>query len=93
MQAIFLPLAMYSGFGRLLIFQKIKIKFLYVCLMQEVFLHNIPLTLLIAYNDIMLKKKLKLDLASFVMAGLHLVVVFIELTFFRCYLNKGINLE
>ena len=84
---------MYTGFGRLLILQEIKIKYLYVCMGQEVFLHTLPLTLLVAYNNLMLRKSFKLDIACLVTSGLHLLIVFAELTIFRCYLNKGINLE
>ena len=84
---------MYTGFGRLVILHEIKIKYLYVCLAQEVLLHNLPLTILMVYNNILLSKKFKLDIAAFSLAGLNLLQIVIELTYFRCNLNKGINLE
>lgn len=93
LQTLFLPLAMFSGFGRLVILHEIKIKYLYASLAQEVLLHNLPLTLLMAYNDYMLSKKFKLDIIAFVVAGLNLMQIFIEMTYFRIHLNKGINLE
>lgn len=93
LQTLFLPLAMFSGFGRLVILDEIKIKYLYASLAQEVLLHTLPLTLLMAYNDFMLNKKFKLDIIAFVISGLNLIQVFIEMTYFRIHLNKGINLE
>lgn len=51
------------------------------------------MTLLVAYNNMMLRKSFRLDIACLVTSGLHLLIVFAELTIFRCYLNKGINLE
>ena len=93
LQTLFLPVAMFSGFGRLVILHEIKVKYLYASLAQEVLLHNLPLTLLMAYNNYMLSKKFKLDIVAFVIAGLNLIQVFIEMTYFRIHLNKGINLE
>lgn len=92
-QAIFMPITMYTGFGRLVVLHDIKTKYLYVSLGQEVFLHNLPLTLLIAYNDIMLRKAFRLDVTVLVISGVHLLQVVAELTMFRVYLNKGVNLE
>lgn len=73
LQTLFLPLAMFSGFGRLVILHEIKVKYLYASLAQEVLLHNLPLTLLMAYNNYMLSKKFKLDIVAFVIAGLNLI--------------------
>jgi hypothetical protein len=68
-----MPIAMYTGFGRLVILQEIKVKYMYICMGQEVFLHSLPLTLLIAYNNYMLRKAFKLDKAALVFSGLHLL--------------------
>ena len=66
---MFLPVAMFSGFGRLVILHEIKVKYLYASLAQEVLLHNLPLTLLMAYNNYMLSKKFKLDIVAFVIVS------------------------
>ena len=60
---------MYTGFGRLVILPEVKTKYLYVTLGQEVMLHNLPLTLLMLYNNFMLKKSFTLDLICFVVVG------------------------
>lgn len=84
---------MYTGFGRLVTLHEIKTKYLYVCLGQELFMHNLPLTMLVAYNNIMLSKMSKHDYFSFVFSTLHLVTVLAELVAIRFYMNKGVNLE
>ena len=84
---------MYTGFGRLVTLHEIKTKYLYVCLGQELFMHNVPLTMLMVYNNLMLSKMTKYEYFSLATSALHLIVVIVELIAIRFYLNKGINLE
>ena len=94
LQAILLPLIMYSGFSRLASLRDIKTNYLYISLGQEILFHQVPLIMIYFYNNSMLDKPYYvLDEVVFYVALVHVGWVFFEMSFFRGYLNKGINLE
>ena len=85
---------MYSGFSRLAALREIKTNYLYICLGQELILHQVPLLLLFYYNQTMLEKPVySLDQAVLYVAIIHMAWLLFELCMFRSYLNKGVNLE
>lgn len=57
-------------------------------------LHQLPLCVLFYYNNSKLDKpETKIDDIFFYVAIVHTAWVFLEMIFFRGYMNKGINLE
>ena len=92
-QLVVLPLAMYSGFSRLASMREIKTNYMYASIGQEIILHQLPLLMLITYNDAELEKSYDLDTACVIFGLLHFCSAFVELIIFRFNLNQGVNLE
>lgn len=92
-QLVNLPIATYTGFGRLVNLHHIKTNYLYFSYGQELILHNLPLTMLQIYNNVSLDKVYSLDRWNYAFSAMHLIAVATELSFFRMNLNNEINLE
>ena len=89
-----LPIFMFLGIYRFVSIEKAKNAYLFTSYMQEILLHQIPITLLIVYNNIALKKPYHdFDTTIFCFCGLNIVQVIVEWSYYKCNLNKGINLE
>jgi hypothetical protein len=56
-------------------------------------LHTVPLTMFIVYNNSLLDKFETLDSWCIVLSAANLVLNLAEVTYYRIYMNKGINLE
>jgi len=84
---------MYSGFSRLTIVKSRKAKLIYAAQAQEAFLHTVPLTLLVFYNNYVLNKFFDLDLACMIVSALNLLELFLETCLYQFFLNKNVDLE
>ena len=81
-QAFVLPFMMYTGFSRLAMLRDIKTNYLYVSLGQELILHQVPLSMLICYNNSMMDKpEYTLDSVVFYVALVHFGWLLLELVF------------
>jgi hypothetical protein len=56
---------------------------MYVCYGQEIMLHNLPLTLLVIYNNTIMDKSFALDRALIAFSLFHMISVAIEFLYFR----------
>lgn len=90
---VVLPMLMYTSMGRLISTKGVKTNYVNALIGQELLLHNLPLTLLIIYNNRQLDKMYTLDSFCLTMSFLHLAQIVTELTYARVQLNKGFNLE
>ena len=88
-----LPMLMYTSMGRLITTKGVKTNYVNALIGQELLLHNLPLTLLIIYNNRQLDKMYTLDSFCLAMSFLHLAQILTELAYARIQLNKGFNLE
>ena len=89
-----LEVIVHAGCGRLIGLPSVKTRFWYAALGQELLLHQLPLTLLIIYNNKELDKKIDgLDLVCLVVAGMNVLQIFVEVFYFRHQMSKGKNLE
>ena len=60
---------------------------------QEIFMHSLPLGMLVMYNYYSIEKKGQLDVACIVMTTLNFLQVLTEITILQIYQIKGVNLE
>jgi len=91
-----MPIGMYFGFQRLISQPNRRTHLLYAQVGQELFLHQMPLILLILYNNHQLEKdydKSTMDTVCVAVAIIHTLVITIEIGFYRYWLNQGVNLE
>lgn len=90
---IMLPIVIYSGFARVAIVFERKKDFLLASHAQEMFLHTIPLTIVVCYNSYKLDMYEGINKAAIILSCLNAVEVFIEWIMIQVYENFGINLE
>ena len=97
-QLFCIPTTMIAGFARLIVMPRIKTHFSYATLGQELLLHQLPLMLLFFYNNNQLGKtyftdEYTLDNVLLIVAILNVLQIITEISYFRYWLSKGINLE
>ena len=69
---------------------------MYAILGQEFMLHQVPLLLLMTYNNWKLGKKFDdsdLSIACLVISAVHITLVMAEFSYHRYWLNRGVNAE
>jgi hypothetical protein len=85
---------MYLGVYRFVTIEKAKNAYAFTSYLQEILLHQVPITLLIVYNNIALDKPdYPLDTAIFCFCAFNIIQVIAEWSFYKYNLNQGINLE
>jgi hypothetical protein len=90
---LLLPVVIYAGFGRAIYVTERKKNLLQIAHAQEIFLHSLPLGMLVIYNYYSIEKKGQLDIACIVLTSLNFFQVFVEITILQVYQVKGVNLE
>lgn len=78
LSALFQPLIMYTGFTRLTIVKSRKAKIIYAAQAQEAFLHTVPLTMLVYYNNYLLDNFSKLSTSCIIVSCFNLFEIFLE---------------
>jgi len=73
-----LPVAIYSGFARVIIVFERKKSFLLASHAQEILLHTIPLTMIVGYNSYKLDMYEGIQMAALIFSGINILEVFIE---------------
>ena len=84
---------MLFGFSRLVALHEVKRNYFQATIAQELMLHTIPLTMLMMYNNKMLDKEETLDLAGIYLGYCNLLFNYCEISFYRYWANRGVNLE
>ena len=84
---------MFVGIYRFVGLQTNKVKYYYTGLCQEILLHQVPLTMLIVFNVETMHFAKRLDNFIFFFCIVNILQITIEVSYFKYYLDKGINLE
>lgn len=85
---------MYTGLYRLVSFSQVKTTYFFTAISQELLLHQLPLTVLVLYNNKMMKApKSSFDRTMEAFCYLNVIQLICEMFYFKYYLSKGINLD
>lgn len=92
---LFLPIVIFSGFGRVIYTSERKYQIMQISISQELFFHCMPLGLVIHYNIASLGKNNMSLLDKFVVAIMiiNAVMLVVEALVFQMCKNRGVNLD